>query len=47
MKKIIIGLFLCIATVQASNAQAKLPNDASKTPTKQNGPGWQTKMSTL
>lgn len=35
MKSIIIGLFLCIASVQLSNAQAKLPSVASTSITKE------------
>ena len=35
MKSIIIGLFLCIASVQLSNAQAKLPGVASTSTTKE------------
>jgi hypothetical protein len=35
MKAIIIGLFLCIASVQVSRAQAKLPNSATATITKE------------
>jgi len=34
MKKLIILFFLCLATVQLSNAQAKLPGDSLKTPTR-------------
>jgi hypothetical protein len=34
MKSVIIAILLCIAGVQSSNAQAKLPNSASSTPTK-------------
>ena len=34
MKNVIIAILLCIAGVQLSNAQAKLPNSASTTPTK-------------
>jgi hypothetical protein len=35
MKATLIGLFLCIASVQLSNAQAKLPSVASTTATKE------------
>ena len=35
MKAIIVGLFLSIASLQLSNAQAKLPNSASTNPTKE------------
>ncbi|MVN22096.1 nuclear transport factor 2 family protein [Mucilaginibacter arboris] len=35
MKKAIIGMFLCIVTVQLSNAQAKLPNSATTIVTKE------------
>src|SRR5665213_1645185 len=35
MKKAIIAILLCIAGVQLSHAQAKLPNAASTNPTKE------------
>jgi len=35
MKVTLIGLFLCIASVQLSTAQAKLPNSTPSTPTKE------------
>lgn len=34
MKKAILGLFLCIASVQLSHAQAKLPNSTTTNTTK-------------
>ncbi|RYE26565.1 MAG: nuclear transport factor 2 family protein [Sphingobacteriaceae bacterium] len=35
MKKAILAMFLCIASVQLSQAQAKLPNSATATTTKE------------
>jgi hypothetical protein len=35
MKRIIIGMLLCIVSVQLSHAQAKLPNSASTSTTKE------------
>src|SRR5437868_8836213 len=35
MKKVILGMFLCIASVQLSHAQAKLPNSATTSTTKE------------
>ena len=33
MKKVIIGIFLCVAFAQQSQAQANLPTSSAKTPT--------------
>lgn len=37
MKKAILGLFLCIASVQLSHAQASLPTSTTASPTKSEG----------